>query len=225
LERLKKPKDLVESVRNSLFDAILTGILKPGEKLRQEQLAERLGVSRQPVSHALRILADQGILTEFNSQSLQVAEIDKEMMMQILDVRIELDSYAARLAAERVKAGWLGPDDKAIIGRLEKLVRDHSALTTICVKQSVQDDIEFHHLIRKLSGNRYIHASLAPHILHHHRLIYLIGSQRNQQIWSDHKDIMTAITNGDGPRARSLVRAHINVGAKTLKNYWATKAD
>ena len=63
LEKITQQIDLVESVKNALFDAILTGEFLPGEKLAQDDLAEKMGVSRQPVIQALRILSEHGILS------------------------------------------------------------------------------------------------------------------------------------------------------------------
>lgn len=220
LEKLIKPKDLVDCVKASLFDAILTGKLKPGDKLRQEQLAETLGVSRQPVSHALRILADQGILTNLGRKSLTVAELDQVKMMQILDVRIELDSFAAELAAKRSAEGAFGAQDLASIEQLKDLIGQNRNAPDFDVKQSVHDDILFHSLIRCLSGNPFIHETLAPHLLHHQRLIYLVVKIEDPEIWMEHSGILDTIIAGDAKSARSLVRAHIERGASNLRCNW-----
>ena len=96
MKKIDKIPDLVEIVKESLFEGILTGELRPGEKLQQTKLAEELGVSRQPVSHALRLLEEQGILTALDRRSLTVAEPDMTSMLQMMDVRRELDGLAAR---------------------------------------------------------------------------------------------------------------------------------
>ncbi|PCJ84135.1 MAG: hypothetical protein COA52_17840 [Hyphomicrobiales bacterium] len=220
MQKLTKPLDLVESVKTSLFDAILTGTLLPGEKLQQEKLAEMLGVSRQPVSHALRILADQGILTGLNSKSLTVAELDQTKMMQIFEVRAELDSYAAKLAAQRSANNEFTPEDHETIDRLHDHVNYNMVVGNLEVNRSVRDDIDFHELIRKLSGNPYIHDTLAPHLLHHYRLIYLSISNKAQEIWTEHANILNAILDGDELQARSLVREHISGTARRLQVYW-----
>ena len=62
LEKLPSQTDLVESVKAALFDAIIEGKITPNDKLSQIQIANALGVSRQPVIQALRILSEQGIL-------------------------------------------------------------------------------------------------------------------------------------------------------------------
>ena len=93
--------DLVESVKNALFEAILTGEILPGDKLAQDDLAEKMGVSRQPVIQALRILSEHGILCPLGKKGLTVSSIDKDRLLNLLVVRSELDCLAARLAATR----------------------------------------------------------------------------------------------------------------------------
>ncbi len=224
MQKLTKPLDLVESVKSSLFDAILTGKLLPGEKLQQEKLADLLGVSRQPVSHALRILAHQGILTEINNKSLTVAELDPTKMMQILEVRAELDSYAAKLAAQRAAGNKFSSEDRETIDRLKGLVTYNKAATDCDVHRSVRDDIDFHELIRKLSGNPYIHDTMAPHLLHHYRLLYLSIKDEFEGIWQEHYNILGAILGGNISLASTLVKGHINGTRRRLQAYWKEQA-
>lgn len=220
MKKVARPLDLVESVKIALFEAILTGKLQPGEKLQQEMLAEKLGVSRQPISHALRILLDQGILTEFGSKSLTVAEPDPEKLLQIFEVRIELESYAAALAARRSARGQFSAAEKETLKKLHKLIERNQQEGSFNVSQSVLDDIQFHVMIRSLSGNPYIHETLSPHLLHHNRLMYLIQSHADKVIWREHEAILNSIINGDQKTANDLVRAHINGGIAALQRYW-----
>lgn len=218
MQKLERNIDLVESVKDAIFDAILTGKLVPGEKLSQDALAEQLGVSRQPIGQALRILLEHGIVCPLDKKSLTVAAIEHESLMQIIDIRCELDCFAARLAAGRARAGAFDDADLVTLHALRHLKAKYgNDAVQVAFDDAVLDDIEFHRLIRKLSGNDYIQAIMAPHLLHHHRLMYIMSNNRRPVIWAEHNLILGAIEAGDVDEAQVLVRRHIVDAAKVLR--------
>src|SRR6185295_2492411 len=101
LVRLQSAPDLVERVYRALVDAISEGSLAPGAKLTQEEIAEQLAVSRQPVLQALRLLKNDGLVHDAPGRGVLVAPLDAARIAQVYEVRGALDSLAARLAAER----------------------------------------------------------------------------------------------------------------------------
>ncbi|MGO4917758.1 GntR family transcriptional regulator [Pseudogemmobacter sp. W21_MBD1_M6] len=219
VQKLERNIDLVESVKDAIFDAILTGKLVPGEKLSQDMLAEQLGVSRQPIGQALRILLEHGIVCPLDKKSLTVAAIEHDNLMQLIDIRCELDCFAARLAAGKAKAGAFDDADLATLNALRQLKAKYgSDVSQVAFDDAVLDDIEFHRLIRKLSGNDYIQAILAPHLLHHHRLMYIMSNNRRPVIWAEHNLIFEAIEAGDVAEAQALVRHHIVDAAEVLRS-------
>ena len=96
--------NLIDQVHVRMVDAIAEGVLAPGERLTQEEVAERLNVSRQPVSHALQLLKRQGLAVEHGRRGLSVAPIDPERMRDLYQLRAVIDGLACRLAAERSRA-------------------------------------------------------------------------------------------------------------------------
>ena len=102
MEPLALIPNLIEQVHLRLVDAIADGTLAPGERLTQEEVAQRLSVSRQPVSHALQLLKRQGLAVEIGKRGLAVAPVEPNRMRDLYQVRGALDGLAARLAAERV---------------------------------------------------------------------------------------------------------------------------
>src|SRR5436309_1877554 len=96
---------LIDQVHDRLLAAIADGTLPSGQRLTQESVAALLGVSRQPVSHALQVLKRRGFLIEHGKRGLQVAPIDSRRIRELYQVREALDGLAARLAAQRVRAG------------------------------------------------------------------------------------------------------------------------
>ena len=94
---------LIDQVHDRLLAAIVDGTLAPGERLTQESVAEMLGVSRQPVSHALQILKRRGLLIEHGKRGLMVAPVEAQRVRDLYQVREALDGLAAGLAARRVQ--------------------------------------------------------------------------------------------------------------------------
>ena len=220
LKKIAPQIDLVESVKNTLFEAILTGEILPGDKLAQDDLAEKMGVSRQPVIQALRILSEHGILCPLGKKGLTVSSIDKGRLLNLLVVRSELDCLAARLAATRALNKNFNEGDhdqieniKTLINKSLELVKgkNHTVL--------VRNDLEFHKLVRGLSGNEFIQSILEPHLLHHSRLFYIMADGRNKEIWEQHQSIFQSILSGDPDKAEMLTKQH-TVEAETSMGWY-----
>lgn len=93
---------LREVVFKTLRQSILTGELKPGERLMEIHLAEKLGVSRTPIREAIRKLELEGLVTMIPRRGAEVAKISEKNLKDVLEVRTCLDSLAVRLACQRI---------------------------------------------------------------------------------------------------------------------------
>ena len=93
---------LRDVVFNTLRQAILRGELKPGERLMEIQLANKLGVSRTPIREAIRKLELEGLVLMIPRKGAEVAEITEKNMLDVLEVRRALEELAVKLACERI---------------------------------------------------------------------------------------------------------------------------
>src|SRR5258705_12241022 len=109
--------NLIDQVYARILDAIIDRTLLPGQRIRQNELADKLGVSRQPVSHALHLLHRQGLVSESGRRGFEGTQLDPGRIRQLYEVRGAIDALAARLAAGRVKT------DPAGRGQLQAAVR------------------------------------------------------------------------------------------------------
>ena len=100
--------NLIDQVYARILEAIIDRTLPPGQRIRQNELAEKLGVSRQPVSHALHLLHRQGLVAESGRRGFEVTELNPARIRQLYEVRGAIDALAARLAAARVKTDAAG---------------------------------------------------------------------------------------------------------------------
>src|SRR5437868_9550320 len=100
--------NLIDQVYARIVDAIINRTLPPGHRIRQNELADKLGVSRQPVSHALHLLHRQGLVAESGRRGFEVTRLDPARIRQLYEVRGAIDALAGRLAAARVKTDAAG---------------------------------------------------------------------------------------------------------------------
>ena len=207
LVKLEAAPDLVEQVYTSLLDAICDGSLAPGERLTQEDIAERLAVSRQPVLQALRLLKKDGFVLDAPGRGVLVAPLDADWIAQVYQVRGALDALAARLAAaQRFRI------DPKLIDQGRRAARGRN------VKAMIDADIAFHNAIYAASRNPLIEQSAHQHWRHLRRVMgaVLQSSRQREALWSEHEAIARAIAAGDGERAARLIDDHSRQASDTL---------
>ena len=199
LIKIESTPDLVERVYASLLDAISDGSLPPGARIMQEDIAEQLSVSRQPVLQALRLLRKDGFVLDAPGRGVVVAPLDVATLVQIYQVRSTLDALAGRLAAQTRCV----LDQQLITeGRLAARGTDIKAMMTA--------DAAFHTAIYAASGNPLIAQTAKTHWHHIRRAMgaVLQVSTMRESIWDEHEAIAKAIARGNAAQAETLIRQH-----------------
>lgn len=206
LLQLEAAPDLVDQVYRALLDAISAGALAPGQRITQEELAERLAVSRQPVMQALRLLKRDGFVQDAplagnagRCRGLQVTPLDPAWIAQVYEVRGALDTLAARLAAER--RAHLDP---ALIEQGRQAVEAGD------IKAMIDADLAFHRALYQASANPLIEQSA---LLHWHHIRRAMGEALQHDglrdpVWDEHTAIAQAVAQGDAEHAEALMREH-----------------
>ena len=199
LVRLQPAPDLVDQVYRALLDAISSGSIAPGDRLTQEDIAERLAVSRQPVLQALRLLKRDGLVQDAPGRGLLVTPLDPAWIAQVYEVRGALDALAARLAAER----------RAVID--PKLVEQgRRAARGKDIDAMIDADVAFHNALYAASGNPLIARSAQLHWVHLRRVMgaVLQHARQREALWDEHAAIAAAIGRGDTEQATRLIDQH-----------------
>jgi DNA-binding GntR family transcriptional regulator len=207
LLRLEAAPDLVDQVYRRLLDAISEGALAPGQRITQEDIADQLAVSRQPVLQALRLLKKDGFVQDAPGRGVLVTPLDAAWSLQVYQVRGALDALAARLAAQarhRI--------DPALIEQGRKAARGRN------VKAMIDADLAFHDAIYAASGNPLIEQSAHQHWRHLRRVMGAVLQQSRQRVavWDEHEAIARAIAAGDADRAVRLMATHAHSAAQNL---------
>jgi DNA-binding GntR family transcriptional regulator len=211
MKALTVQPNLVEQVRAAILGEIASGQLAPGDRVIQEQIAQALGVSRQPVQQALLLLRNEGVLKDAPGRGLIVSPLVADEVTHMYDMRAVIEGLASRLAAEQnaQRAAKLGP---ALIDAGRKAVASGS------VAKMVAADMRFHEFIYSLSGNPLIAPAMAGHWTHTQRVMgeVLIKDETPRDIWDQHAAILAAIADGDAVRAEKLALKHITEAARFM---------
>jgi len=199
LVQLEATPDLVDRVYRSLLDAISDGTFAPGQRITQEEIAQQLAVSRQPVLQAVRLLKKDGFLQDAPGRGIQVAPLDADAIRAIYQVRGALDALAARLAAQ--KRFRIAP---ALLQAGRAAARGND------VKAMIEADLAFHRALYDAAGNPLIGESAQLHWRHLQRVMGAVLQELGQReaVWDEHQAIADAIAAGDADRAARLIEEH-----------------
>ena len=197
--------NLIDQVYARILEAITDRTLLPGQRIRQNELAEKLGVSRQPVSHALHLLHRQGLVAESGRRGFEVTGLDPARIRQLYEVRGAIDALAARLSADRSKV------DAAGRLQLEKALHAGRGIDRKTpLSKLIALDVDFHRAIYRLAGNPAIEEMMAPQWPHMRRSMATVLAELDyrESAWSEHETIAAAIFAGNGKAAESAASAH-----------------
>lgn len=217
MEPLAATPNLIEQVHLRLVDAIADGTLAPGERLTQEEVAERLSVSRQPVSHALQILKRQGLMVEQGKRGLSVAPIDPERIRDLYQVRAALDGLASRLAAERIETGRATRHETDALR--SRFAAGRALGNDANTHDWIEADVAFHAAIYALSGNPTIAETVEERWPHFKRCMgaVLVNRDRRKVVWGEeHAAITDRILAGDSTGALNAAVLHTERAGATL---------
>ncbi len=213
--------NLIDQVYARILDGIVDRTLPPGHRIRQNELAEQLGVSRQPVSHALHLLHRQGLVAESGRKGFEVTQLDPVRIRQLYEVRGAIDALAARLAAGRVKTDAAAREDLEMALRAGRGVDGNTPLAKL-----IALDVDFHRAIYRLSGNPAIEEMIGPQWPHMRRSMATVLAELDyrQSAWGEHETIAAHILSGNAKAAEGAALAHaLGAGRMTEERLNATE--
>ena len=202
---------LRDVVFNTLRQAILTGELKPGERLMEIHLADRLGVSRTPIREAIHKLEREGLVTIIPRRGAEVAQITEKSMNDVLEVRRALDALCVELACDRITEEGL-EKLKAACDNFEQCVKTKDN------KKIAQADVALHDIIVQATGNQRL-IQLANNLseqMYRYRFEYIKDSSQHKTLVEEHRIIYQSIVAKDKETAAAAARTHIDNQEKAI---------
>ena len=202
---------LRDVVFNTLRRAILRGELKPGERLMEIQLANKLGVSRTPIREAIRKLELEGLVLMVPRKGAEVAEITEKNLRDVLEVRCALEELAVQLACDRI--------DRARLRELHAAAAHFKeVLGNADITELAEADEAFHDVIFQATGNNRLIQLLnnLREQMYRYRIEYLKKKECYPQLLKEHAQIMHAIEEHNKEKATEITTQHINNQVDTV---------
>lgn len=200
-------KPLRDVVFETLRDAIITQVLKPGERLMEIQLADEMGVSRTPVREAIRKLELEGLVVMVPRKGAYVAGVSMKDIHEVYEVRSALEMLAVTLAAERITEEELDALERQVLRESEEEDKEESSdLSNI-----VYIDSSFHDIIYQAAHNQRLvqFVNILQEQLQRFRAASLSRPGRSKTALEEHKKIVEALSERNGELAAQLAREHI----------------
>ena len=197
---------LRDLVFNTLRQARLKGELKPGERLMEIQLAEKLGVSRTPIREAIRKLELEGLVLMIPRKGAEVAKISHKSLQDVLEVRGALEELATDLACQRITDEELESLRKAEAHFKQVVSSGGNEM------QIAEADEAYHDIIYNASGNKKLVQMInnLREQMYRYRLEYIKDEAKRGTLISEHEKILEAIRLRDIIRAKALMKEHID---------------
>lgn len=189
-------------VSDELRRLVITGELEPGTRLVEDRLAARLGVSRNPVREALQTLASEGFVELLPRRGAVVAQVTAEHAEELFDVRMALESLAARLAARNASP-------EAIAQLRDVLDKARIATDAGDLDGLAAYNTEFHQLVVTAGGNDYLSLLFAPMARRVQWTFRASAASRAPHSWTEHETLLNAIADHDEEYAAALASAHV----------------
>lgn len=204
--RMDEYLPLRDVVFNTLRQAILKGELKPGERLMEIQLANKLGVSRTPVREAIRKLELEGLVLMIPRKGAEVAEITRQDMEDVLEVRTALEELAVKDACDHITDAQLSELKKAS-NEFKKALLEGKDLVTCA-----DADMHFHDVILSATNNRRLIQMLnnLSEQMYRYRMEYLKDERTHKTLIEEHDAIRRALKKHDKVKAGAVIRVHID---------------
>ncbi|MBO4374190.1 MAG: GntR family transcriptional regulator [Lachnospiraceae bacterium] len=196
---------LRDVVFNTLRDEILYGKLKPGERLMEISISERLGVSRTPVREAIRRLEQEGLVDMFPRRGAQVSGVTEKRLADVLEARKTLETFTVNAACSRITKD-----------QLQRLIQANTVFEEATKQKDAANiaeaDEDFHHIIIEAAGNEKIAETLnnLKEQLFRYRYEYLKDVKEYSHLVEDHRMLIEAIEAGKSDVAVEIIKLHID---------------
>jgi len=217
LTSIESHRPLSDTVFHRLRDAILDGTLEPGQWLRQEPLAQELGVSQMPVREALKRLVAEGLAVRIPYKGVRVVQFSPEDIVDMVTVRMVLESLAVRFATPLIAAEELE--------RLKENLREAAGYTSQeQMEKRRQLNTEFHLTICRASGRRYLVRQVETLWGWFPSVMLYEGMRRQEELSPvrleresrEHWALLTALERRDAGQVEEETRRHIRNLAQEL---------
>jgi DNA-binding GntR family transcriptional regulator len=207
------PTLLSDTVADRLRETIFKGHFVPGQRLREEQLAEALDVSRGPIRDALLQLEREGLVVRHRNRGAMVARLSRADLEEVYSLRLAIEpfvcAWAARNATEQDCA------------EMQSTIDTYSALDpSVTVHEAADADLRFHDVVYRASGHKRVlrlWQDLRPQVYMFLLARSYVGREEFRGIMiRSHGEMLAAIKDGDEARAREVAVRHVQTSYRRV---------
>jgi DNA-binding GntR family transcriptional regulator len=188
-----------------LSQKIISGKIRPGERLNESSLAQQFRISRAPIREALQQLLEQGLVVNVPRRGMFVVSLSDEDVQKINSLRLILECEALRLARLNITAHG--------VQKLTALVKKMDLTEPAATDHSVRLDIEFHRTIWSFTGNEYLEKNLtsltAP--LFAHAMLIFLRADRQRLVLDSHRPLLDFVMGNSTQTAEEVMLAHLSL--------------
>ncbi len=195
---------LRDVVFQTLRNAILKGELKPGERLMEMHLANKLGVSRTPIREAIRMLEQEGLAVTIPRKGAQVAQMTEKDLEDVLEIRDALDELAVTRACEKIS-------DEEIAELRTVMKTFEEAAESKDVRRIVEADESFHNVIYEATDNPKLELIVnnLREQMYRYRYEYVKDNADYNQLIAEHKAIIDGLERKDQDFVKQIMHTHL----------------
>ena len=203
---IRTQETLKDSAARLLSEKILSGQIRPGERLNESDLSRQLHISRAPIREALQHLLEQGLVVNITRRGMFVVSLDRQDIDKINRLRVVLEAEALRQARHLAKPADIQRVDK-LIGKMEKMKPSPTS-------EVVRIDFELHRTIWKIAGNEYLDRMLTSLTspLFAHSMLALLRAEKQRMVLDSHRPLFEFLQGKTKDSAEKVISTHINFG-------------
>ena len=207
IQNVSQPQ-LSETVASLLRDRIMSGQLRPGERIRLEEVAQETGLSITPVREALRRLIAEGMVTMGENRRCHVTQFTASEIQSVYEIRARLESYAAERACSRIT-----PDGASLLRQINGRIAELGpVISRDNINSFLELNLEFHMAILNMADSRQLDSALKnaltmPIVLLKHYV--WSDNVRLSLSHSQHEEIILALESGNRAWAGACMANHI----------------
>lgn len=200
-----KPSPISDSILIFLRESILSGKLKPSQKINEREVSEILGVSRSPIREALRAISKEGLVTILPRKGAIVAELSEKELLDCFEMREMIELYAVDLIKNQSVV-----DFDEIKKSLEHDFEDFNK-SDFDINEYLNQVVSFHLALVKTTGNLilYRHYKILSNSLRRYQFLAATIPHRMEISIQEHKFILEALINGKFKNAKDILKKHL----------------
>jgi DNA-binding GntR family transcriptional regulator len=202
--KIIKKKTLHEEIANNLREMIMSGELMEGDKIKENELCDLMGISKTPLREALRVLSSEGLIRLVPNRGSYVTTPTFEEIKEMFDVMCALEGVCARTAAEKMSDHDFSKLEK-LHQKLEKNFKHKDQ------KEYIQQNNLYHTFVQELAGNKtmnqIVNGLRQKILLYRFQSLNLPG--RFEQSIQEHRNLLAAFRDNDPEKAEMLMKSHL----------------